>query len=40
MKVTVIQEAIIQPDLTKEELSSYWIKLIEIPGVELEIKYP
>lgn len=41
MKVVVIQEAIIQPDLTKEELSAHWQRLNEIPEVtELVIKYP
>jgi glycerate dehydrogenase len=40
MKVVVIQEAIIQPDLTAEELSEHWRKLESISGIELEIKYP
>lgn len=41
MKIVVIQEAIIQPDLTAEELSSHWKKLETIPEVtELVIKYP
>lgn len=41
MKVVVIQEAIIQPDLTVEELEQHWNKLNEIDGVsELVIKKP
>ena len=40
MKVVVIQEAIIQPDLTAGELSAHWKKLESIPGVNLEIRYP
>lgn len=41
MKVVVIQEAIIQPDLTPAELSSRWEKLKELDEVEeLIIKYP
>jgi glycerate dehydrogenase len=41
MKVVVIQEAIIQPDLTVEELEGHWQKLKEIKEVtELEIKKP
>lgn len=41
MKVVVIQEAIIQPDLTSEELSGYWQKLKELPQVtDLVIQYP
>lgn len=34
MKITVIQEQIIQPDLTQEELSAHWKKLLELPGVD------
>jgi glycerate dehydrogenase len=40
MKVVVVQEAIIQPDLSAEELSAHWEKLATIPDVDLEIKYP
>lgn len=40
MKVVVIQEHIKQPDLTKEEVTNVWKNLKNIPGVELEIKYP
>lgn len=41
MKVVVIQEAIIQPDLTAQELSAHWKKLETLPEVtELVIKYP
>ena len=41
MKIVVIQEAVIQPDLTPEEITAHWNKLKDVPGVtELEIKYP
>ncbi|MCQ2572771.1 MAG: D-2-hydroxyacid dehydrogenase [Treponema sp.] len=40
MKVVVIQETVMMPDLTPEEVTAHWNKLKEIPGVELEIKYP
>lgn len=41
MKVVVIQESILQPNLTAEELTSVWKTLEEIPEVtKLEIKYP
>ncbi|MDD5936204.1 MAG: NAD(P)-dependent oxidoreductase [Clostridiales bacterium] len=41
MKVVVIQEAIIQPDLSKEGLTKHWKKLQSIPEVtELVIQYP
>lgn len=40
MKIVVIQESIMQPDLTSEEVTAKWNVLKEIPGVELEIKYP
>lgn len=40
MKVVVIQEHIKQLDLTKEEVTNIWNKLKNIPGVDLEIKYP
>lgn len=41
MKVVVIQEAIMQPDLTEEELSAHWKKIETIPQVDqLVIRYP
>lgn len=40
MKVVVIQESPMQPDLTPEEVTQTWNALKQIPGVELEIKYP
>ncbi len=40
MKIVVIQESIMQPDLTKEEVTECWNALKAIPGVELDIKYP
>lgn len=40
MKVVVIQESVMMPNLTPEEVTAHWNKLKEIPGVELEIKYP
>lgn len=41
MKVVVIQETIIQPDLTSKELSSYWETLNDFPEVtELVIEHP
>lgn len=40
MKLCVIQETIMQPDLTAEEVTAHWKKLEEIPDVELDIKYP
>lgn len=40
MKVVVIQENVMMPNLTSEEVTAHWNKLKEIPGVELEVKYP
>lgn len=40
MKVVVIQETVMMPNLTPEEVTAHWNKLKEIPEVELDIKYP
>lgn len=40
MKVVVIQSIPETMDLSREEILSHWEKLQEIPGVELEIKFP
>lgn len=41
MKVVVIQEAVMQPDLTPEEITQHWLKLKELPEVtELVIETP
>lgn len=40
MKIVVIQENVMMPNLTSDEVSEHWNKLKEIPGVELEIKHP
>ena len=34
MKILVVQEPIIQTDITPEELTAHWEKLYEIPGVD------
>lgn len=40
MKVVVIQENVMMPNLTPEEVTAHWNKLKEIPGVDLEVKFP
>lgn len=40
MKVVVIQESVLMPNLSAQEVTAHWNKLKELPNVELEIKYP
>lgn len=40
MKVVVIQENVMMPNLSAEEVTAHWNKLKEIPGVDLEVKFP
>ena len=40
MKVVVIQESVMMPNLTAEEVTAHWNKLKEIPDVDLEVKFP
>ena len=40
MKIVVIQENVLMPNLTSEEVTEHWNKLKELPDVELEIKQP
>ena len=34
MKITIVQEDIIQTDITQEEQTKHWMKLKEIPGID------
>ena len=40
MKVVVIQESVMMPNLTPQEVTEHWNQLKNIPNVELEIKFP
>ena len=39
MKIVVIQEEIIQTDITPKELTERWKRLEQLPGTRLSLKF-